>query len=51
MGTKSVKVCFQIRKKGTDEVAAEGHAVYFLVDARSGKPEIIPEDIVKKYSI
>lgn len=51
LGTKSVKVCFQIRKKRTDEVAAEGHAVYVLVDAISGKPETIPEDIVKKYSI
>jgi YbgC/YbaW family acyl-CoA thioester hydrolase len=51
IGTKSVKVYFQIRKKETDDVAAEGHAVYVLVDARSGKPEIIPEDIVKKYSI
>jgi acyl-CoA thioester hydrolase/thioesterase-3 len=51
IGKKSVKVCFQIIKKGTKKAAAEGQAVYVLVDARSGEPEVIPEDIIKKYSI
>jgi acyl-CoA thioester hydrolase/thioesterase-3 len=51
IGKKSVKVCFQIIKKGIKKAAAEGQAVYVLVDARSGEPEVIPEDIIKKYSI
>ena len=48
---KSVKVCFQILKKGTEKIAAEGYFVYVLINAKTGKPEIITEDIVKKYSV
>lgn len=48
---KSVKVCFQILKKGTEEIAAEGYFVYVLINAKTGKSENIPEDIVKKYSV
>jgi len=48
---KSVKVCFQILKKKSQEIAAQGEAVYVLVNARSGKPELIPDEIRKKYSI
>lgn len=48
---KSVKVCFQILKKGTEEIASEGYFVYVLINAKTGKPEIIPEDIIKIYSV
>lgn len=48
---KSVKVRFQILKKKTGEIAAEGYAAYVLVNASSGKPEVIPEEIISKYSI
>jgi YbgC/YbaW family acyl-CoA thioester hydrolase len=48
---KSVKVFFQILKKGTEEVAAEGYFVYVLINAKTGKPENIPEDIIKIYSV
>jgi len=48
---KSVKVCFQFLKKGKQEIVAEGSAVYVLINAKTGKPEAIPEDVIKKYSI
>ena len=46
----SVKVCFQIMKKETEKICADGEAVYVLIDSRSGRPEEIPEDVRKKYS-
>ena len=48
---KSVKIGFQIIKKQSEEIAAEGKSVYVLINLQSGKPELIPEDIRKKYSI
>jgi len=48
---KSIRICFQIFKKRTGIMAAEGYAVYVLINAKTGKPEIIPEDIKDKYSI
>jgi acyl-CoA thioester hydrolase/thioesterase-3 len=48
---KSVKVCFQIQQKGTEEIASEGYFVYILINVRTGKPENIPEDIIKIYSV
>jgi len=35
----------------TEIMSAEGYAVYVLINAKTGKPEIIPEDIKDKYSI
>ncbi|MGB2844350.1 MAG: acyl-CoA thioesterase [Candidatus Aminicenantaceae bacterium] len=48
---KSVKVGFQILKKETEIIAAEGYFVYVLINAKTGKSEIIPEEIIKRYSI
>lgn len=48
---KSVKIGFQILKKRSKEIAAEGKAVYVMISLQSGKPEFIPEDIRKKYTI
>jgi len=48
---KSVKVCFQIIKKETEQEAVEGYGVYVLIDQKTGKPEAIPEIALKKYSI
>lgn len=48
---KSVKVGFQILKKGTKKITAEGYSVFVLISAKTGKSEVIPEDIVKKYSV
>jgi YbgC/YbaW family acyl-CoA thioester hydrolase len=51
IGKKSVKVAFQILKKATEEIATEGWGVYVLTSAKTGKPEVIPEKIIKKYAI
>ncbi|MFB0565347.1 MAG: acyl-CoA thioesterase [Candidatus Aminicenantaceae bacterium] len=48
---KSVKVCFQILKKETLEIAAQGYGVYVLISIKTGKPEVIPDIILRKYSI
>jgi acyl-CoA thioesterase FadM len=48
---RSVKVRFQILKKGTEEMASEGYFVYVLINAKTGKPEIIPADIIRIYSV
>lgn len=48
---KSVKVCFQILKKESEQKAAEGYGVYVLISRKSGKPAEIPELALKKYSI
>ena len=50
-GQKSVKVRFQILKKETKKLTTEGEFVYVLINAQTGKPELIPEGIVKKYSV
>ena len=51
LGDKSVNVRFEILKTGSGTVAAEGESTYVLVDARTGKPASIPEDIKEKFSI
>jgi thioesterase-3 len=51
IGDKSVNVQFQILKTTSGAVAAEGESTYVLVDAKSGKPTAIPEDIKEKFSI
>lgn len=47
----SVKVCFQILKKKTEDLSADRYFVYVLINAKTGKPEKIFLDIVKKYSV
>lgn len=47
----SVKVCFQILKKKTEDLSEEGYFVYVLINAKTGKPEKIPPRIIKKYSV
>lgn len=51
IGERSVNVRFQILKTNSGEVAAEGESTYVLVDAKTGKPVAIPEDIKEKFSI
>jgi YbgC/YbaW family acyl-CoA thioester hydrolase len=48
---KSVVVRFEILKATSEEIAAEGESTYVLVDARTGKPAGMPEDIKEKFSI
>jgi acyl-CoA thioester hydrolase/thioesterase-3 len=48
---KSVRVRFQILKKKTENITTEGEFVYVLISAKTGRPELIPEDILEKYSV
>jgi len=48
---KSIKVCFQILKKETLEIAAQGYGFYVMINIKTGKPEKIPDMIVQKYSL
>jgi acyl-CoA thioester hydrolase/thioesterase-3 len=50
-GEKSVNVRFQIIKATSRTIAAEGESTYVLVDAKTGTPVGIPEDIKEKFSI
>jgi len=47
----SVKVHFEIAKKETGKLAAEGHCLYTLVNRAAGRAEAIPETVAAKYSI
>ncbi|MCJ7581251.1 MAG: acyl-CoA thioesterase [Candidatus Aminicenantes bacterium] len=51
VGKKSVTVKFQMLKKKDLSLATEGTAVFVLINAKTGHPETIPEDIHSKYSI
>ena len=49
--TSSVGIRFQILRKPTEDICAEGSAVYILVSAATGKPEAIPDDLRSRYSV
>ena len=51
LSKRSVQVSFLMLKKRTQEKAAEGSAVFVMINAETGRPEAIPEDIKEKYSI
>ena len=49
--SRGVKVWFKIRKQSDNKIAAQGWFDYAMVSAATGRPELIPDDIVEKYSI
>lgn len=51
VGQKSVTVRFQMLKKKDESPAAQGTAVFVLINAKTGRPKVIPEDIREKYTI
>ena len=51
IGKRGVTVRFQMLKKADESPVTEGKAVFILINVRTGKPEIIPEDIKNKYAI
>ena len=51
LGKKSVTVRFQMLKREDGSLVTEGEGVYVLINAKTGKPEIIPDDIRAKYDI
>lgn len=48
---RSVRVAFEIAKESDNKTVARGWLDYVMVDADSGRPKTIPEDIVEAYSI
>lgn len=44
-------VNFEIVKKETGKIAADGQFVYTMIDINSGRPAKIPEDYIAKYTI
>lgn len=51
IGKKGVTVKFEMLKKKDLSPATEGTAVFVLINAKTGRPENIPDDIRSKYSI
>jgi len=47
----SVKVEFEIVKKGNGKLASNGYGIYTMVNLQSGRAEEIPDWIAGKYSI
>ncbi len=50
-GTTSAKVGFEIIRKETNKLSADGYFEYTLVNLTTGRAEKLPEDVVQKYSI
>jgi YbgC/YbaW family acyl-CoA thioester hydrolase len=51
IGRENVRVEFEILKKTTGKLSADGHCVYTLVNLSSGRAEAIPEWIARKYAV
>lgn len=49
--TRGVKVAFEILKNDDGKLSARGWLDYVMVHAATGRPAIIPEDILEKYSV
>ncbi len=49
--TRGVKVGFEIHKESDEKLVARGWLDYAMVSLESGRPQPIPEDILKTYSI
>lgn len=48
---RGVKVGFEIHKESDSKLVAKGWLDYAMVSLESGRPQPIPEDILKTYSI
>ncbi len=47
----SVRVDFEILRGAGGKLACDGWFQYVLVDAQTGRPEIIPDDVLRLYSV
>lgn len=50
-GTTSAKVGFEITRKETNKLSADGYFEYTLINLKTGRAEKLPEDVIQKYSI
>ena len=48
---RGVKVAFNITKEADGKTVAKGWLDYAMVSLQSGRPQSIPDDIIKTYSI
>jgi acyl-CoA thioester hydrolase/thioesterase-3 len=51
MRRDGVRVCFEILRKANGKLCCDGYFDYTMVDLKSGRAEVIPESIIRKYSI
>ena len=51
VGTTTAKVRFEILRKSTGKLSADGYFEYTLINLKSGRAERLPEEVVHKYSI
>ncbi|MGY8640407.1 MAG: acyl-CoA thioesterase [Verrucomicrobiales bacterium] len=51
MRRHGVRVEFEIAKQSDKKISAKGYFDYVMVDAETGRPAIIPEDIAAAYSV
>ena len=49
--SQGFKVWFKIRKQADNKIVAKGWFDYTMVSVATGRPELIPDDILEKYSI
>ncbi len=51
MRRHGVRVEFEIIRQSDEKVSAKGYFDYVMVDAETGRPAVIPEDIAAAYSV
>ncbi|HRQ87241.1 MAG TPA: acyl-CoA thioesterase [Bacteroidia bacterium] len=51
IGERGVKVDYSITKSSDGKAVAKGWFDYVLVDATTGRPQRLPEDVVERYSV
>lgn len=51
VGSVSAKVGFEIFRKETNKLSADGYFEYTLVNLTTGRSEKLPQDIIERYSI
>ena len=49
--TRGVRVEFEILKASDDKLSAKGWCDYVMVHAETGRPAVVPEDVIEKYSV
>lgn len=50
-GTTNAKVRFEILRKETGKVSADGYFDYTMINLKTGRAEKLPDDVVAMYSI
>jgi len=49
--TRGVRVDFEIVKDSDNRLSAKGWCEYVMVHAETGRPAIVPDDIIEKYAV